>query len=91
MMRYVSTRGQSESLAFEGVLLRGLAPDGGLYVPESLPQFSPEQLREFSKLSYAELALEITWPFVEGFMPKDNTLSCLKKPTQSFIIRRSRH
>jgi threonine synthase len=84
MMRYVSTRGQSESLDFEGVLLRGLAPDGGLYVPESLPQFSPEQLREFAKLSYAELALEITWPFVEGFMPKDEYAALLKETYAEF-------
>lgn len=84
MMRYVSTRGQSEALDFEGVLLRGLAPDGGLYVPESLPQFSPQQLREMAQLPYAELALEITWPFVEGFMPRDEYAALLRETYAEF-------
>ena len=84
MMRYVSTRGRSDALDFEGVLLRGLAPDGGLYVPESLPTFSPEQLREMAKLSYAELALEVTWPFVDGFMPKDEYAALLTETYAEF-------
>ena len=84
MMRYVSTRGRSEALDFEGVLLRGLAPDGGLYVPESLPSFSPEQMRAMAKLSYAELALEVTWPFVDGFMPKDDYAALLKETYGEF-------
>lgn len=84
MMRYVSTRGQSESLDFEGVLLRGLAPDGGLYVPESLPSFTPEQLADMAKLSYAELALEVTWPFVEGFMPRDEYAALLRETYAEF-------
>ncbi|MGB0965574.1 MAG: threonine synthase [Litorivicinus sp.] len=83
-MRYVSTRGQSESLDFEGVLLRGLAPDGGLYVPESLPSFTPEQLADMAKLSYAELALEVTWPFVEGFMPRDEYAALLRETYAEF-------
>lgn len=84
MMRYVSTRGQSESLDFEGVLLRGLAPDGGLYVPESLPHFSPEQLQAMAKMPYAELALEVTWPFVEGFMPRDEYAELLRETYAEF-------
>lgn len=84
MMRYVSTRGQSESLDFEGVLLRGLAPDGGLYVPDKLPQFSSDELKAMAKLSYAELALEVTWPFVEGFMPKDEYAALLKETYAEF-------
>ncbi|QGG81326.1 threonine synthase [Litorivicinus lipolyticus] len=83
-MRYVSTRGRSDALDFEGVLLRGLAPDGGLYVPESLPTFSPEQLREMAKLSYAELALEVTWPFVDGFMPKAEYAALLTETYAEF-------
>ncbi len=44
-MRYVSTRGQAPELDFEGVLLAGLATDGGLYVPQSWPQFSAADWR----------------------------------------------
>ena len=58
-MRYISTRGQSPALAFEDVMLTGLAPDGGLYVPETLPRFSAGQMRAWAKLDYADLAATI--------------------------------
>ena len=43
-MRYISTRGQAPALSFEEVVLTGMASDGGLYVPETLPEFSKEEL-----------------------------------------------
>ena len=64
-MRYISTRGQAPSLSFEDVLLTGLASDGGLYVPESLPQFSHQEIASWSALNYADLAHKILLPFVE--------------------------
>ena len=64
-MRYISTRGQAPSLSFEDVLLTGLASDGGLYVPETLPQFSHEEIASWAKLNYADLAHKILLPFVE--------------------------
>jgi threonine synthase len=63
-IRYVSTRGNGPELNFEDVLLAGLAPDGGLYVPTSLPHFSKEDLLAMREMSYAELAYEIVAPFV---------------------------
>ncbi|MEX0325675.1 MAG: threonine synthase [Puniceicoccaceae bacterium] len=53
-MRYISTRGQSEALSFTEAVATGLAPDGGLYVPESLPDIRPF-LKEWESLPYAEL------------------------------------
>ena len=64
-MRYISTRGQAPSLGFEDVLLTGLASDGGLYVPETLPQFSHQEIASWAKLNYADLAHKILLPFVE--------------------------
>ncbi|MBR1945890.1 MAG: threonine synthase, partial [Alphaproteobacteria bacterium] len=61
-MKYVSTRGKAPAIEFEDVLLAGLAPDGGLYVPEAYPQFSKEQLRKMRSLTYPELAAEIMAP-----------------------------
>lgn len=69
-MKYVSTRGKSPAIGFEDVLLAGLAPDGGLYVPESFPRFSADQMREMRSLSYAELAAEVMAPFTEGCLDK---------------------
>ena len=63
-MKYISTRGNSPALNFEEVMLTGLAPDGGLYVPESLPVFSKEKIAGFKGLSYSELAFEVMQPFV---------------------------
>ncbi len=63
-MRYVSTRGASPELGFADVLLAGLAPDGGLYVPVEWPVLpSPEDLRG---LPFHRVAVEVTWPFVSG-------------------------
>ncbi len=65
-MRYVSTRGAAPVLGFGDVLLTGLARDGGLYVPEAWPTLAPPALDRFGDLPYAEAALEVMWPFVEG-------------------------
>jgi threonine synthase len=51
-MKYISTRGQAPALSFEEVVLTGLAPDGGLYLPETLPQFSQQQIASWAGLSY---------------------------------------
>ncbi|SDY76544.1 threonine synthase [Citreimonas salinaria] len=63
-MRYISTRGQAPSLSFEEAMLSGLARDGGLYVPEAIPQMSPEDIRALQGLSYEETAFRVMRPFV---------------------------
>jgi threonine synthase len=63
-MKYVSTRGASPELGFCDVLLAGLAPDGGLYLPKEWPQLPPVQ--EFRGMPYAEVAAAVIAPFVEG-------------------------
>ncbi len=58
-MKYISTRGQSPALSFSEILLGGLAPDGGLYLPESYPQFTDADLTAMRGMSYADLAFAI--------------------------------
>ena len=65
-MKYVSTRGTAPVLEFGDVLLTGLARDGGLYLPESWPVIGPDALARFADLPYADIAVEVMWPFVEG-------------------------
>lgn len=65
-MKYISTRGQAPALSFEEVVLTGLAPDGGLYVPETIPTFSQEEIASWAGLSYQELAFKVMQPFVAG-------------------------
>ena len=62
-MRYVSTRGQSPAVGFVDAVLGGLAPDGGLYVPETWPTFSKAEMAAFADLSYAEVAARVIGAF----------------------------
>ena len=68
-MKYISTRGLCPAQTFEQVLLTGLAPDGGLYVPESLPKFSAEEIASWRSLTYPELALKVVAPFIGDEIP----------------------
>ena len=70
-LQYLSTRGQAPTLDFEGVLLAGLAKDGGLYLPQALPHFSAAELHAMRGMSYAELATTVIAPFVEGSIDRD--------------------
>ena len=63
-MNYISTRGRAPALAFDDVLLTGLARDGGLYVPETWPQFSADEIASWKDLSYAELAFQVIKPCI---------------------------
>ncbi len=58
-MKYVSTRGRSPALSFSEILLGGLAPDGGLYLPETYPRFSAADLAAMRRMDYRELAFAI--------------------------------
>lgn len=83
-MRYISTRGEAPALGFEDVLLTGLAGDGGLYVPESLPHFSLEEIRSWRGLSYSELAFNVMHPFVDDAIPADDFRAMLNETYKNF-------
>ncbi len=68
-MRYISTRGQSPPLDFAATLLAGLAPDGGLYMPETWPHLSHADLRALRGLPYPELAARVIAPFTGDCLP----------------------
>ncbi len=70
-MQYISTRGRAPALAFDEVLLCGLARDGGLYVPAVWPLFSRDDIRALKGLPYAEVALRVMQPFVGNTVPAD--------------------
>ena len=73
-MKYVSTRGQAPVLDFAGVTLAGLASDGGLYVPESWPQLSRDEIAALAGLSYAETAARILAKFTGGVLDEGELL-----------------
>lgn len=70
-MRYVSTRGGMAALPFSEILLEGLARDGGLAMPESLPQVSRETLASWRHLSYADLATQVLKLFITDIPEED--------------------
>ena len=73
-MRYVSTRNNSKEYNFGDVFIKGLADDGGLYVPTSLKKFSSEDLSDLKRLNYNDLSTEIINQFSSDFIPKDHLL-----------------
>lgn len=83
-MRYISTRGNCPAQSFEEVVLTGLAPDGGLYIPQTLPQLSREQILAWKDLSYAELAFEIIRLFVGDAMPETDLKAIINASYESF-------
>ncbi len=58
-MRYFSTRDANLNFSFQEVILKGIAPDGGLFVPEKIPALSMDELEKFSSLPYREVAFHI--------------------------------
>jgi threonine synthase len=85
-MKYVSTRGQAPVLAFDDVLLAGLAVDGGLYVPETWPRLEPSRLRALAGRSYVEVATEVAWPFVEGSLERDDLAAIVTEAYATFDV-----
>ncbi|MEM9249562.1 MAG: threonine synthase [Pseudomonadota bacterium] len=65
-MRYISTRGTAPVLSFEEAMLSGLARDGGLYVPEEVPQLSHAEIAAMAGQSYEDIAFQVMWPYLRG-------------------------
>ena len=80
-MRYLSTRGNAPAQYFSDILLGGLAPDGGLYLPESYPQVTRAELDAWRSLSYAELAFAILSKFIDDIPAADLKAICDKTYT----------
>ena len=83
-MDYVSTRNKSKTFKFKDVFLKGLADDGGLFVPEDEFKFDNEKLNFLKDLDYNELAKEIISPFVDDFINDDDLSKIIKKSYSSF-------
>lgn len=81
-MRYFSTRGEAPVLGFTDVLLQGLARDGGLYLPETWPEFDHAKIASFAGKPYAEVAYEVIQPFV-GATVEAETLRSIINDTYS--------
>jgi len=83
-LRYISTRGEAPALAFEDVLLAGLARDGGLYLPEAWPRLSPAELNDLRGLDYAALACRVMLPFLGGSIAEEAFAAMVREAYSSF-------
>ena len=74
-MQYISTRGAAAPVAFEDALLAGLAPDGGLYVPQVWPHFSEAEIAAFAGMSYAQVAARVLKAFAGDSLSEAQALA----------------
>jgi threonine synthase len=68
-MRYFSTRNRGEAVDFAAAALRGLAPDGGLFIPEEIPVYPKAVLSSLGEMDFCDIALETIRPYVAGGIP----------------------
>jgi threonine synthase len=83
-MKFVSTRGKVSGIGFIDTVLMGLANDGGLLVPEKIPQIPEEKLQAMSQLTYQELAYEIFSYYVENEIPENELKQLINKSYAGF-------
>jgi len=83
-MKYISTRNSSKKYSFEEVFIKGLADDGGLFIPSEIKKYSVEELRSLSVLNYQDLAKKIIYPFISDFMTADELSDVVEKSYSVF-------
>ncbi len=83
-MKYFSTRDKSIKFSFKDIFLRGLAPGGGLFLPNKIKSYDEEDLKRLSQLNYIDLATEIIFYFCEGEVEKNELNSLIKKSYSKF-------
>ncbi|GJN92700.1 hypothetical protein Rhopal_005735-T1 [Rhodotorula paludigena] len=84
-MKYFSTRGGDERLSFEEAVLRGLAPNGGLYIPAHLPALPENWQHDWAKLSFTDLALELYSLFIpDDEIPRDDLRDLIERSYATF-------
>ena len=70
-MRYRSTSRKAPLTSLRGAVLRGLAPDGGLYMPAEIARHSAEELEEFRRLPFTEVCFRVVKPFATPDVPEE--------------------
>jgi threonine synthase len=83
-MKFVSTRGNTKNIGFIDAVLMGLANDGGLLVPEKIPQIPADKLKAMEQFTYQELAYEIISYYVDGEIPENELKKLIEKSYSTF-------
>ena len=83
-MEYISTRNKNLKYNFKDIFFRGLAPDGGLFIPNQIKKYSESEIKKLSLLSYVDLATEIIFNFCSPSLEKNKLNNIIKKSYKSF-------
>ena len=83
-MKYISTRNNQKTFKFKDVFIKGLADDGGLFIPESLSKYSESEISSFKKLEYNDLAKKIISTFIGDFMSENDLSKIVDKSYSVF-------
>ena len=83
-MKYISTRNSKETFEFKEVFIKGLADDGGLFIPQSLNKYSDTEINSFRELEYNELAKKIISTFIGDFMSENDLSKIIDKSYSVF-------
>ena len=78
-MEYISTRNKEKTFSFKDVFLKGLAPDGGLFIPKKIPRYNSQELMRFRDCSYNNLAAEIIFKFCSSEFAETEIRELVKK------------
>ena len=83
-MKYISTRNNKKTFEFKDVFIKGLADDGGLFIPESISKYSETEINSFKKLEYNDLAKKIISTFIGDFMSENDLSKIIDKSYSVF-------
>ena len=83
-MKYISTRNNQKTFKFKDVFIKGLADDGGLFIPESLSKYSESEISSFKKLEYNDLAKKIISTYIGDFMSENDLSKIVDKSYSVF-------
>ncbi len=83
-MEYISTRGDNKKFSFSEVFLKGLADDGGLFIPLNIKKFDESEMNSLKKLNYINLATEIIYLYTGDFLSKKELNEIIKRSYSNF-------
>ena len=86
-MEYISTRNAEKTFLFKDVFLKGLAPDGGLFVPKKIPSLESGELKKFKNLSYSELATKIIFKYCSDEFNEKELKNLIESSYKNFRVK----
>ena len=87
-MEYISTRNKNLKYNFKDIFFRGLAPDGGLFIPNQIKKYNEAEIKKLSTLNYVDLATEIIFNFCSPSLEKNKLKNIIKNHIKTFLPKK---